>query len=269
MNKNLFSIVIIITGILFSCTAVEEPLIDNPYDPEYVSSTDPMASISSGISEGDELDVTMASFSWSGEGGNSSEFAYMLEGRDTKFSEWSNTKTINYDYLDEGDYTFLVKERYANQVEQESPTSRSFTVNAVKGFALIFEKYFTDAPSGSNFSIDVNVEQAKLLTGFKTIIKYNSSEVTFKSVEEKTGIENIDNVAVFERELSPGNLELNVLLLGTDGGFIGDASVCTINFTSKTSSQSQISFVEDSTIMRNANNTNITINTFRSATINE
>lgn len=267
MKKIFFSIVII-TGISFSCTEVEEPLIDNPYDPQYVSTNNPSASISSSISDGDKIATTDASFSWSGSGGESSEFAYMLEGIDDDFSAWSSDKTVNYSYLDEGSYTFLVKERYANLDEQETASSRKFTVNAITDFALFMEKYKTNASLNENFSLNVNVEQTDDLNGLSTVIEYNADRVTFVSAEKATNVSGISNIEILYKELSNGRLELNILLLGTNGGFSGNATLCTLNFKSESDNNSEIGFDTGATIARDDINRNQSFDTFRSATVN-
>lgn len=268
MNKNLLIIVIAITSILYSCTEVDEPLIDNPYDPEYVSDTKPLARISSSISDGEEINTTDASFSWTGTGGSSSEFTYMLEGVDDDFRSWSSSKTVNYSYLDEGEYTFLVLERLANKAEQESATSIKFTVNAINNFGLVLEKYAVEAPSGSDISINLNVEEADDLSGLTTIITYDDSRLTFENATKASAVNGIDDIGVLYKVLSPGQLELNVLLLGTNNGFSGNATLCKLNFSSNSDRGSTISFDESNTVLRDENNRDLTITTFREANIN-
>ncbi|MDA3893905.1 MAG: triple tyrosine motif-containing protein [Salinivirgaceae bacterium] len=272
MKKKLFTYPILLMAILFSCAEVEEPLIDNPYDPQYESTTAPAANITQSPTNGTEIDQSSASFGWNGTGANASEFAYMLEGVDADYSDWTSNRSVTYNFLDEGDYTFLVKEKHANNEEQQQATSVSFSVNAIKSFALIFEKYFVNAPSGNGFSINLNIEEADDLNGLTTVVNFNSDRITFNSVEA-ADIDGVDNVEVLEKTLASGSVQLNILLLGTNGGFTGSTSLCKLNFTSNSNSTSDIELDSGSaTDLRDENNDKIRdkINIeFREATINE
>ena len=79
-------------------------------------------------------------------------FSYKLDNQN--WSNWSNVKEATFTYLDEGKHTFMVKAKYINNIEQEEPAKVDFTVDAVKGPALMFRPRKVEITAGQYFDVE-------------------------------------------------------------------------------------------------------------------
>ncbi len=133
--SDFFSFAVLVTAfvvfVLFGCEKVEKPVYDNPIDPLNKNFVLPQATITNSFNQGSVLSETTITFLWNGVNPNSS-YSYMLEGIDDTYSAWqAGVNTVTYSYLDEGYYTFFVKEGYNSEIVQETPDSLAFTIDAV------------------------------------------------------------------------------------------------------------------------------------------
>jgi len=120
---------------IIGCTRVEEPVFDNHFDPEYKNFVQPHSSISNNIRQDSVLNTTSIYFTWKPTN-EASSYSYYLKGFDENYSEWVNYPHVSYTRLDEGTYTFMVKERYNPIVIQQNPDTLRFTIDAIKDCAL-------------------------------------------------------------------------------------------------------------------------------------
>jgi len=91
----------------------------------------PNTSITSGPTG--TIDYDDVSFGWNGSDNQTTledlVFSYFLEGTDDNYGPWTSSTQKSYDNLQEGPYTFYVKSKdLAGNVDQ-SPASRSFTID--------------------------------------------------------------------------------------------------------------------------------------------
>jgi len=134
--------VISLVLLLFSCDKIQE----NPLDPENPDYTPPETFITMEALEGAVLDTSTVTITWSGND-LTVEYAYSLNDN---WSEWSSATSVTLNYLDEGDYTFSVKGRYASEVEDESPATVNFSVDMVQGPALRVYTLLTEMNVGKH-----------------------------------------------------------------------------------------------------------------------
>lgn len=255
------------------CEKVEEPVYSNPIDPLNKDFILPQATITNSIDQGAVLEVSTVTFSWYGVIPNGS-FSYMLKGYDDTYSAWSSrVSTITYDYLDEGNYTFYVKERYNEEIVQETPDSLAFTIDAVTDCALLLRKWKINALSGESFSIYLDVENVSGLKGLTTVIDFPSDSCTLQSIEQvNDGLEGPDGmlfVATLPEDANnSGNIEINAIGLGNATGFTGNATVCKLNFESDSDSEYNIHINSSGTELRDIDNNTIVLEMVRGTVVN-
>lgn len=114
-------------------TCLTEPEFDNPLDPDNPDFEPPETIIIGGPAEGEIVSESIVTFHWKGNE-HASEYATNLNN--IGWSAWSLNTEINYEYLDEDDYTFQVKSRYSTGDEDDSPAEIHFTIDAIQGQSL-------------------------------------------------------------------------------------------------------------------------------------
>lgn len=270
--RNIFLSLCMLAFVL-GCDTYEEPLYNNPIDPMSPDFTLPEASLVVDFESNATINETSVTLNWTGKYANS-HFAYMLVGCDANYSSYSDEKTKNYNFLDEGTYTFLVKEK-AGSYEQDTPDSISFTIDAIQETALVLKKWHSAANTGDELTIDICLESVENLNGLSTKLNFSIDQLELTKIEAlKDNIQGeTDAVAFIASELAEANssgvIEIDMLLLGSNNvEFSGDASICKLYFKIIGSSQTTIEFSEADTKLRNKDNQNLIANQLRGAVIN-
>ena len=241
--------------LIFSCDEVEY----NPYDidnnPDYIP---PETNIIEGPSEGETLDVTAIVVRWEG---NEMiiDFSYKLDSND--WSEWEDVTSVTLEYLDEGTHSFSVKGRYTESIEDETPASVSFTVDAVQGPALRIYPMLTEVTSGETFSVDLLAEEVSSLTFGEVKLSYDPSFVTFDLVENIGFLVGNDDDIIFISEHINEN-QINISFALTQGQSLeGTGELCSFTFSAISSGDFPLMILgPDSTKFRDSDNNNIPIN---------
>ena len=101
------------------------------------------------------------------------EYSYLVDS--TSWSDWTTETSVTMDYLDEGEHYFSVKGRYSNLVEDESPASISFIVDAVQGPALRIFPLLTETQVNNTFTLSVYIEDIESLVFGELSINISSS----------------------------------------------------------------------------------------------
>ena len=116
-------------------TSPPPPDRENPVDPSNPNFQPPLASISAGPSDNSTVLDSTVTVRWQGNLGDSViRFSYQLDG-----SAWSSADTakqVTLTYLDEGVHVFNVRAQYVTGAQQATPSTRTFTVDAINGPAL-------------------------------------------------------------------------------------------------------------------------------------
>ena len=260
--------------ILVGCEKVEKPVYDNPIDPLNKNFVLPQATITNSINQGSVLSETTITFLWDGVNPNSS-YSYMLKGYDDTYSAWQVSINYNsYYYLDEGNYTFFVKERYNAEIVQEIPDSLTFSIDAVTDCAILLRRWATNALTGETFSLYLDVENVSKLKGLTTVIEFPSDSCTLQSVEQvDSSIEGADGMLFIATPVveanSSGEIEINAISLGSGTGFAGNGTVCKLNFLSNSTSEYSIDINNSNSELRDINNNTIQVDMVRGAVVNK
>ncbi len=275
--SDFFSFAVLVTAfvafVLIGCEKVEKPVYDNPIDPLNENFVLPQATITNSFTQGSVLGVSTITFLWNGVNPNSS-YSYMLKGYDDTFSAWQESiNTTKYSYLDEGNYTFFVKERYNAEIVQEKPDSLAFTIDAVTNCAILLRRWKTDALTGETFSLYLNVENISKLKGLTTVIEFPSGNCTLQSVEQvDSPIEGADGMLFLATPVgeadSSGEIEINAISLGSGTGFTGNCTICKLNFISNSNSGYNITISNLNSELRDVDNNSITVDMVRGAVVN-
>jgi len=269
----LFSAILIFIILMSGCTDVEKPVYDNPFDPLSEDFVLPHAHITNTILQNDVINVPSIIFTWESEN-LSSSFSYMLRGYDETYSTWEyNVFNIAYSYLDEGTYTFFVKERYDDEIVQETPDSLRFTVDVVKDCALLFRKWATNAVSGKYFSIYLDIENVSELKGLTTLIEFPVNSCSLLNIEQVNGsIGGTDGMifiaSTIDEAMSSGKIEINVTSLCSGEGFTGNSTICKLDFLSYDNGQYYININNTSSELRDIDNDTIPLDMVRGAIVN-
>lgn len=246
---NAFFIILIIT----SCSHLEMPVYENELDPLSSTFRQPKATLNY---YQDNITQTTINFSWSNYKGFNTinnSFSYMLKNYDTAYSEWAQVNEKTYEYLDEGNYTFFVKERIGD-VEQEIPDSANFIVNAIQQNGIILKPYTLNVEKDSLAFVDLWIDDVTDFKGLKAklMLAPNISIISIEKNKEvlSQGATDIillhDSINVFNENRKG---VVNILLLGTiNHGFTGSSPVCRIYFKAKT--ESHIYFEENTAEFR-------------------
>jgi len=261
-----------VLAIVFAgCNVITEPPPperENPIDPRNPNFQPPRAEIISGPADNSTVTEHTVTFKWRGNQADSLMlFSYKLDNQN--WSEWSNVKEVTFAYLDEGKHTFYVKAKYLNNIEQQQPTQVNFTVDAVKGPAIMFVPRKVEVRPNSSFDAEVYIEEAVDFAGVKIIISYNQlyfdvEDVQVykdsKSILLKNGGSIIDFVNIDKRD---GKVEMNLAVAGgnpTDVNGTGPIGKVRFKVLSDVSSgtNSEIRF-DNRSIMRNSNNQTVQI----------
>jgi hypothetical protein len=259
--------------ILISCEKVEKPVYDNPIDPLNENFVLPQAIITNSINQGSVLSETAITFLWDGVSSNNS-YSYMLEGIDDTYSAWqSGVNTITYSYLDEGNYTFFVKERYNAEIVQGTPDLLAFTIDAITNCAILLRRWKTDALTGETFSLYLDIENVSKLKGLTTVIEFPSGNCTLQSVEQvDNSIDGADGMLFITTPVgeanSSGKIEINAISLDSGTGFTGNATICKLDFLSNSSSEYSIDISNSNSELRDIDNNPVTVDMVRGAVVN-
>jgi hypothetical protein len=276
-NISFFSFTFLITAfvafILVGCEKVEKPVYDNPVDPLSENFILPQATITNSLNQGSTLSDTEIAIYWVGVNPNN-RYSYMLKGYDDTFSEWqAGVNTVTYSYLDEGNYTFFVKERYNAEVVQEIPDSLSFTIDAVTNCAILLRKWKADALSGEMFSLYLNVENVSGLKGITTIIEFPPDQCSFYNIEQvDNGFGGSDGMLLVttlpEDANATGILEINAISLGSGTGLTGNATICKLEFVSNNDSEYNLEINSSGTELRDIANNPVSVDMVRGTVVN-
>ena len=244
--------------LLFSCGAEEfEP--DNPIDPDNPDYIPPETLITSGPSDGAVIDTSSAVFTWDG---NDLIIAYSYMLDSNYWSEWLDVTSVTIEYLDEGAHSFSVKGRYSESIEDDSPASSSFSVNAVQGPGLRIYPLLTEVTTGATFTVSLYAEEVSALTFGEVQISYNSSYASFVSVESSgllTG--NAEEVIFISEHTYGGNsfqIDLRFALTGEES-LEGTGALCQFTFSASSPGTFPLS-ISAGSVFRDKDNNNIPVN---------
>ena len=231
--NQMFLIALSLILILSSCS--DNELTINPFDPNLDDYEDPETVIDSGP-DGTYV-VNSVTFTYSG---NElvQEYSYRLEsGGDViiDWSDWSSGTSVQIDSLDEGSYTFLVKGRYSEGVEDATPASRTFAIDAVQSSSIRIFPQLINSSINEVFELDVYAEDISNVALIQFELEYDNQSLSiYGDIEKGALLTNFQGYDIFIDEESANTILISIGLGGggsNELGLSGTGSLCRINFT--------------------------------------
>ena len=230
-----FSLLLILL-LIFSC---EDALEYNPLDPDNNPDfVEPETFLTMNDLEGSVLNTSTVTITWQGND-LVTEYAYSLNDN---WSEWSADTSVTLNYLDEGDYTFSVKGRYASGDEDTTPATASFSVDMVGAKGIRVYPLLTEMSTSAN--IYIYAEGVEELVFFSFQIQFNPSilSVDVEDIVRGSLISGIADYAFLPKEISAGLIEVSFTALGSIG-VSGTGSLATLPFSANGSGSSTLQII--------------------------
>lgn len=263
-NFYIFLVIFVFIG----CNVITEPTPPerkNPIDPQNPNFQPPRAEVVSGPNDNSTVTTHTVTFQWRGNQADSLMlFSFKLDNQN--WSEWSQDKTVTYEYLDEGKHTFYVKAKYVNNIEQQTPTVVNFTVDAIKGPSLMFIPRKSVVDKGSVFEVGIFAEESVNFAGAKIVVSYDFNLFQLDNVEIYKDTRSIllknGGTVIDFIETTTGKVIISVAVAGGNPNNVnGTGAIGSLRFKVKdnVSSQRANLVFTNETIMRDSDNNTIQI----------
>ena len=223
--------VLISTVLFYSC---QEELDFNSIFETDSGNIDPNTTIETEVSDIDPTNSTVT-LNWKGND-FSNAFNYKLVLDDYIISqdyfdwledgEWTNNKSITFEDLDEGSYTFYVKSRFSTEIEESAPDSLEFTINAISGPALRMYPLKQNISQDSNFDIYVFAEEIDNNNGvafYSIQLSYEPDKITYQGWD--IGTYESENTSGLHHFTLPDTADVENGIILIDGGVTGSDGV--------------------------------------------
>ena len=212
-------------------------MLDNPFE-DYIS---PDLSITNG-----EIDGSFITISWQADNLFALEFSHILEPAEMEWSDWKSSTTTSYGNLNEGEYNFIIKSRYEEGNEQETPDSLSFVIDAIEGPGLRFFPLFQQEKYPEAISIEIYAEEVTDLIGAEIEFTYDpniavldTSAFTMGSLFSSTQGQ---PQLIKEYNLETGYVLLTLATALDDTGLTDSGSLVELQFIPQTTGAFELSF---------------------------
>lgn len=251
------------------------PVRSNPTDPSSPSFQPPKASITKGLTVGAVLTDHSTVVEWTGNlSDDQMQFSFRLDSGN--WSVYSAGRTATFELLDDGEHLFAVKARYLNQVEQVSPTTAPFSVDAVKGPAIHWIPRKTIVNRNNVFDVEIGLEEVTEVAGAKIMIQYDKAKFTLEALPEvykdskNFMLKNGGNlIEIVENNITAGTVTYNLAVTGGQPAFVsGSGKLGKLRFRAVAAggTRQQITVAKES-LLRKSDNTVIPIQTIVNAIV--
>ncbi|MFC1718642.1 cohesin domain-containing protein [Candidatus Poribacteria bacterium] len=177
------------------------------------------------------------------------EFSYRCEEIPdlSDWSQWSNETSVKLEYLDQGDYTFEVKGRYAEDNEDESPATLMFTVD-FDGPGVLLKPLKKKLILGEKFALEIMADDVTDLMVAHLLLHYDPAQLEAQSVIPGAVFEGSKTPLFFSTiDASQGIIDISMSTAGaTPSRIQGTEPIAVVRFKSLSVGESPISFDEKS-----------------------
>ena len=245
----------------FSCgSAPDAPEYDNPIIPDDPSYEPPQTTILSGPVDGAVVDSHAVTFTWAGNQ-NSMTFSYSLN--EGAWSDWGTDTAATFQYLDEGAYLFEVQGQYASGMIEDTVAARGFTIDDIHGPALWLYPRYQQVDVGSEFSVEVMLEEVENVFAVKAVLGFDPSKLQVSNIEVyedsrsllKANGGTVISFSSYDNALGLVTCEV-ATATGDPPGVSGTGTIARVTFTAVGRGSSLISFTPASAL-RDPDNANI------------
>ena len=218
---------VIFALILLGCSSHEElPPPDNPFDPGNPDYVDPEAEIISGPTEGEVVDSTAVTLIWEGNE-SATEYRYRLDA--SAWTEWAESTTETFEYLDEGNHSFELQARSVNGDAQTGSSLLDFEVDAVAGPAVLVYPYRHSASPGDTIMYQIMAEEVADLFAVECQIQFNEEYLELIEVINGDLLGEWGGESLVIQDMTATSLFLSMVAVeGTTVSFSGSTSIVTV-----------------------------------------
>ncbi len=259
--------------LIVSCSEIPDKYpCNNDKDPDCEGYVHPGASISNNITNGEVFDTNVVIISWYGKQLNST-FSYRLS-ISNEWSGWSNAKSIIYNCLQDGNYTFYVQEAYANGDIQSGFTEINFVVHYINMPSIVLENQCIDAEISHEFEVDISLEEIdKEVMGVYLLISFDSEKIKLTDDEVLLSFlsSSLSDLVFIPTDITQANndglLEINLARFGGQPDHSNPNKIVALMFQAMAKGSTMV-MVQSNSELRDANNEVIKIDRFINSTIN-
>jgi hypothetical protein len=221
---------------------------DNPLNPNSPNYEAPIVEILDGPAEGAVVAEHAVSLTWSGNL-RVDEFRYTLDGGDP--SDWAPNRSVTLRLLDEGEHTLEVEGRREEAVVAPA-VARTFTVDAVRGPALMLKPRRVLAGAGDTFQVEVIAEEVSDVMLVRAVIRFDEALIDVVGIAKGDFLSETDGRPVFlEGAESPGMIDLNIAVAeGEPQGLEGTGTIATLSLKLKAGQETEVEFLSSSKFRR-------------------
>ena len=244
---------------IWSCSEDFSP--DNLLDPENPEFITPAVSITSGPSNGEIVTTAVASFSWEG----NKPFMLFKHAFDGEWQDWTDQKSAQFTYLDEGDHSFSIKSTYTTEAgdtsgHESEVSTIDFKVDAVDGPALVFYPRRHIASVGETVNFKIIAEEVENLSAAEILVSYDKRSIKILDVTQgNIFVGGSESLFHTEIDSLSGNLYLLTALLGGQSpSFSGTSDIVSITVKVVEAGMTYLSF-QGSEVFKDPDNNTITI----------
>jgi hypothetical protein len=225
--------------LVLGCSSHEElPPPDNPFDPGNPDYVSPEAEITSGPSEGEIIGNTSVTLVWEG---NESATEYRYRFDFLGWSEWDETTSTTFEYLDEGTHNFELMARSVNGEEQSISTLLDFGVDAVAGPAILIYPYMQSASPGDTVDFQIFAEEVSDLFAVECQIQFDDEILELIEVIDGDLLTEWGGTALSIQEVSESIVDFSVVAVeGSNTTFEGTTSIFLLRLRIKQSANLNI-----------------------------
>jgi hypothetical protein len=219
-------VAILVLTLILGCSSHEElPPPDNPFDPGNPDYVFPEAEIISGPTEGEIIESTSVTLVWQG---NESATEYRYKFDSVTWSDWDETTSQTFDYLDEGMHNLELQAQSINGDEQTIPTLLEFEVDAVAGPSALVYPYEQAGSPGDTLIYQIVAEDVTDLFAVECLIVLDDQLEIIETADGDLLSEWGGNPLVI-MDLQPGHLNLSIASVeGTNTAFTGSSTIVSL-----------------------------------------
>ena len=243
-----------------SCSEPESLVLDNDWDSENPDYIPPQVNIiytEPAIDDQGFIYDNNITLAWEG---NAQDMQYRYRSNNSAWTPWDSVKIINLDFLDEGEFEFIVQGKYLSGAVVENPDTLNFKVNAVEGPALIFypRREFVEQNEIVNFQI-LGEEVVNLMSA-EISLSFDPSSLQVESINQgdffQSGQESIFS---YDINYNEGTIVILTSIINNDSPSVfGTGELFNIDFKLIQPTITEVTFINDC-IFRDPDNNNINI----------
>jgi len=225
--------ILVLMLVLWGCTSHEnlEPP-DNPFDPGNPNYVSPTVEIINGPNESEIVEVTTVTFEWQG---NESATEYHYKFDSPNWSDWDESTSKTFDYLDEGIHSFEIQARSVNGDKQVDSLRLEFEVDAVEGISLVAYPYSQEVEVGDTIMVSINILDVENIVALGFELSFSADMIRFMDfmngeiIDEWGGLP----LVIVDSRLDETFSDINIAITSVEGnvhGFSGSIPAIYLRF---------------------------------------